>query len=218
MAADARAAVITHDEWREALDGRFGRELRERLEGARVAVCGLGGLGSNVAIALARSGVGVLDLFDFDRVDITNLNRQQYEVGQLGMLKTEALPQTLARIAPYCQVNAMALRISEGDIPGLFDACDVVCECFDDPAAKAMLVQGVLESYPGKPVVAASGMAGISSANGIRTRRVGRSLYLCGDGESDVADGLGLVSSRVLACAAHEAHMVLRLIAGYPEP
>ena len=218
MSASTEAARITHEEWREALDGRFGRELRERFEGARVAVCGLGGLGSNVAIALARSGVGTLDLFDFDRVDITNLNRQQYTVSQLGELKTEALPRTLARIAPYCQVNATTLRIAAEDIPGLFGADDVVCECFDNPVAKAMLVQGVLESYPGKPIVAASGMAGLSSANGIGTRKVGRSLYLCGDGESDVADGLGLVSSRVLACAAHEAHMVLRLIAGYPEP
>lgn len=205
---------ITLDDWRTALDGRFGRELRERFEGARVAVCGLGGLGSNVAIALARSGVGALDLYDFDRVDITNLNRQQYEVSQLGMLKTQALPENLARIAPFCQVNATTLRISEADIPGLFDADDVVCECFDGAEAKAMLVQGVLEAYPGKPLVSASGMAGLGSANSIRTRKIGRSWYLCGDGSSDVADGLGLVSSRVLACAAHEAHMVLRILAG----
>ena len=208
------ACGITRDEWRAALDERFGRELRERFEGARVVVCGLGGLGSNVAIALARSGVGCLHLIDFDRVDITNLNRQQYEVSQLGMPKTEALPQNLARIAPYCQVVAQTLKISEQDIPGLFDEDDIVCECFDKPEAKAMLVQGVLETYPGKPLVAASGMAGLSSANTIRTRKVGRSLYLCGDGQSDVSDGLGLVSSRVLACAAHEAHMVLRLLAG----
>ena len=208
------ACGITRDEWRAALDERFGRELRERFESARVAVCGLGGLGSNVAIALARSGVGCLHLIDFDRVDITNLNRQQYEVSQLGMPKTEALPQNLARIAPYCQVVAQTLKISEQDIPGLFDDDDIVCECFDKPEAKAMLVQGVLETYPGKPLVAASGMAGLSSANTIRTRKVGRSLYLCGDGQSDVSDGLGLVSSRVLACAAHEAHMVLRLLAG----
>ena len=205
---------ITHDEWRAALDERFGRELRERFEGARVAVCGLGGLGSNVAIALARSGVGTLDLFDFDRVDISNLNRQQYEVSQLGQPKTEALPANLSRIAPYCRINATNIRICAEDIPSLFAADDVVCECFDDPVAKAMLVQGVLEAYPGKPLVAASGMAGISTANTIRTRKVGRSLYLCGDGQSDVADGLGLVSARVLACAAHEAHMVLRLLAG----
>ena len=207
-------AGITLDDWRTALDGRFGRELRERFEGARVAVCGLGGLGSNVAIALARSGVGTLDLYDFDRVDITNLNRQQYEVSQLGMLKTQALPENLARIAPFCQVNATTLRISEVDIPGLFDADDVVCECFDRAEAKAMLVQGVLEAYPGKPLVSASGMAGLGSANSIRTRKIGHSWYLCGDGSSDVADGLGLVSSRVLACAAHEAHMVLRILAG----
>lgn len=210
-------AGITHDEWRAALDERFGRALRERFEGARVAICGLGGLGSNVAIALARSGVGTLDLFDFDTVDISNLNRQQYEVDQLGLPKTQALPANLARIAPFCQVNATNLRIAGDDVPRLFAQDDVVCECFDNPVAKAMLVQGVLESHPGKPIVAASGMAGLSSANAIRTRKVGSSLYLCGDGTSDVAAGLGLVSARVLACAAHEAHMVLRLLAGETE-
>ena len=212
--AEAPAIPITHDEWRAALDERFGRELRERFEGARVAVCGLGGLGSNVAIALVRSGVGTLDLYDFDCVDITNLNRQQYDVSQLGMPKPEALAANLARIAPFSQINATVMKIEEDDIPGLFDADDIVCECFDNPVAKAMLVQGVLEAYPGKPLVAASGMAGISTANTIRTRKVGKSFYLCGDGKSDVADGLGLVSSRVMACAAHEAHMVLRLLAG----
>lgn len=210
-------AGLTHDEWRAALDERFGRQLRERFEASRVAICGLGGLGSNVAIALARSGVGTLDLFDFDRVDVTNLNRQQYEVSQLGQLKTEAFSENIARIAPFCRVNARTLRITEEDIPGLFDADDVVCECFDDPVAKAMLVQGVREAYPDTPLVAASGMAGLSTANTIRTRKVGRNLYLCGDGTSDVADGLALAAPRVLACAAHEAHMVLRLLAGERE-
>lgn len=209
--------ALSRQAWQAALDERFGRDLRERFERARVAICGLGGLGSNVAIALARSGVGTLELFDFDCVDVSNLNRQQYEVSQLGMPKTQALSENLARIAPYCKLEARTLRIQAGDVAGLFHDADVVCECFDNPEAKAMLVQGVLEAHPGKPIVAASGMAGLGSANAIRTRKVGSSLYLCGDGTSDAAEGLGLVSSRVLACAAHEAHMVLRLLAGETE-
>ena len=74
-------------------------------------------------------------------------------------------------------------------------------------------VNTVLEKTPHKYIVAASGMAGLSSANTIRTRKVTSKFYLCGDGVSDVKDGVGLVSSRVMICAAHQAHMVLRILA-----
>jgi len=209
--------MISHDEWRAALDERFGRDLRTRMEAARVAVCGLGGLGSNISIALARSGIGTLHLIDFDRVDISNLNRQQYEIAQLGMEKTVALRETLTRIAPFCIVETETMRIREQDIPTLFEHDGIVCEAFDKPEAKAMLVQGVREHYPQTPIVSGSGMAGIGSANSIRTRRVSKNFYLCGDATSDVASGAGLAAPRVLACAAHEALTVMRLIAGEAE-
>jgi sulfur carrier protein ThiS adenylyltransferase len=209
--------MISHDEWRAALDERFGCELRTRMEAARVAVCGLGGLGSNISIALARSGIGTLHLIDFDRVDISNLNRQQYEIAQLGMEKTIALRETLVRIAPFCTVVTETLRIREQDIPTLFEHDGIVCEAFDKPEAKAMLVQGVREYYPSTPIVSGSGMAGIDSANSICTRRISKNFYLCGDGTSDVASGAGLAAPRVLACAAHEALTVMRLIANETE-
>ncbi len=208
----------TREEFYAALAERHGAERQARFQAAKVAICGLGGLGSNIAVMLARAGVGELFLLDFDRVDMSNLNRQQYFVEQLGMLKTQALPETLARINPYCEVTARTLKITEGHIPGLFDGCAVICEAFDKAEAKAMLVQGVLENYPTTPLVSGVGMAGLDSANLIRTRRVGRTLYLCGDGVSEVADGLPLVSSRVAACAAHEATMILRILAGDLEP
>lgn len=203
---------------RRALEERHGPALQARFEAGRVAVCGLGGLGSNVAIALARAGVGQLHLMDFDRVDLTNLNRQQYLVDQLGRYKTEALAETLERVAPYCMVRTDTVRVTEENLPALLEEDDIVCEAFDRPEAKAMLVSGVLERFPEKALVAASGMAGLGSANAIRTRRAFGRLYLCGDEASDVADGLGLVSARVAVCAAHQANMVLRLLAGETEP
>ncbi len=93
-----------------------------------------------------------------------------------------------------------------------------VCEAFDRAEAKAMLVSGVLEHFPEKYLVAGSGLAGLGSANTIQPRRVSQRFYLCGDGTSDSSVGLGLVASRVLVCAAHEANMILRLIAGETEP
>lgn len=210
--------IPTREEMHRALEERHGQALQARFDAGRVVVCGLGGLGSNVAIALARAGVGTLHLIDFDKVDLTNLNRQQYLADQLGRYKTEALAETLRRIAPYCEVRTDTVRVTEENLPGLLAEDDIVCEAFDRPEAKAMLVSGVLEHFPQKPLVAASGMAGLGSANTIRTRRAFGKLYLCGDETSDVARGLGLVSARVAVCAAHQANMILRLLAGETEP
>ena len=210
--------IPSREVMREALNIRHGDDLQNKISAARVAVCGLGGLGSNIAIALARAGVGHLHLIDFDRVDLTNLNRQQYAVGQLGQYKTDALRETLSLVSPYCDVTCDTVRVTEENLPDLLKTEDYICEAFDRAEAKAMLVSGVLEHFPEKYLVAGSGLAGLGSANTIQTRRVSKRFYLCGDGTSDSSVGLGLVASRVLVCAAHEANMILRLIAGETEP
>ena len=210
--------VPSREVMREALNIRHGEDLQNKISAARVAVCGLGGLGSNIAIALARAGVGHLNLIDFDRVDLTNLNRQQYAVGQLGQYKTDALRETLSLVSPYCDVTCDTIQVTEENLLDLLKTEDYICEAFDRAEAKAMLVSGVLEHFPEKYLVAASGLAGLGSANTIQTRRVSQRFYLCGDGTSDSSVGLGLVASRVLVCAAHEANMILRLIAGEREP
>ncbi|MCR5750399.1 MAG: sulfur carrier protein ThiS adenylyltransferase ThiF [Kiritimatiellae bacterium] len=200
-----------------ALVARHGAERQAKFDAARVAVCGLGGLGSNVAVALARAGVGRLHLIDFDRVEPTNLNRQQYAAAQVGLAKVEALKANVAAINPYCEVVAEEVRVTPENIVRLLEGDDIVCEAFDVADAKAMLVSGVMEMLPGKPIVAASGMAGLETANAIVTKRVSRRLYVCGDGASDVADGTGLYGARVAVCAAHQATMILRLIDGTEE-
>lgn len=210
--------VPSREVMREALNIRHGEDLQNKISAARVAVCGLGGLGSNIAIALARAGVGHLHLIDFDRVDLTNLNRQQYAVGQLGQYKTDALRETLSLVSPYCDVTCDTIQVTEENLPDLLKTEDYICEAFDRAEAKAMLVSGVLEHFPEKYLVAGSGLAGLGSANTIQTRRISKRFYLCGDGTSDSSVGLGLVASRVLVCAAHEANMILRLIAGEREP
>ena len=209
--------MIDRETFHAALVARHGAGRQAKFDAARVAVCGLGGLGSNIAIALARAGVGRLHLVDFDRVEPSNLNRQQYFASQVGLEKSEALKANVAAVNPWCEVVAETLKVTPGNIPALFAEDDVVCEAFDRADAKAMLVSGVKEAFPGKPVVAASGMAGFGSANAIVTRRIAKGLYLCGDGRSDVADGDGLYGARVLVCAAHQATMVLRLICGIEE-
>lgn len=197
-----------------ALEERHGAELQRKLSAAKVAVCGLGGLGSNIAIALARAGVGKLHIIDFDRVDISNLNRQQYFPEQLGQLKADALYDTLKRIAPYCEIVREQVKLDEDNIPKLLADDDIIAEAFDKADQKAMLVNCVLEKMPQKYLVSGSGMAGISPSNMITTKRIMKRFYLCGDGVSDVDDGMGLVASRVLICAGHQAHAIIRIIAG----
>lgn len=202
----------------QALRERQGAELTARFSAATVAVCGLGGLGSHIAGCLARAGVGRLILIDFDRVDLTNLHRQQYKASQVGRYKTEALAENLREAAPYLSLELRTVRLTAENVPSLLEGADVICEALDEAAAKAMLVNTVLEQLPEKYLVAASGMAGLGSANAIHTRRLTGRFYLCGDGVSDVADGIGLVAPRVALCAAHQAHMVLRILSEQFEP
>lgn len=206
--------VLTKEEWLQALIQRHGQDRQEKFQKATVAICGLGGLGSNIAISLTRAGVGKLILIDYDRVDPSNLNRQQYKMNQLGMYKTEALAENLREITPYIELEYHTVKMTEDNIKELLQDADIVCEAFDKADNKAMLVNTVLENLTDQIIVSGSGMSGFGSANTIRTRKIMKRLYLCGDGVSDVNDGIGLVASRVMVCAAHEAHMVLRLLAG----
>lgn len=205
--------IPAKEEMVKALEERHGKELQKKFSTATVAVCGLGGLGSNVAVSLARAGIGKLILIDFDRVDITNLHRQQYKALQIGRYKTDALAENLKEIMPYIELETHTVPVDEDNAPELLKEADIICEAFDNAECKAMLVNTVLEALPGKFLVSGSGMAGIGSANIIKTRKVTQNFYICGDEMSDIADGTGLFSSRVMLCAAHQAHTVLRILA-----
>ncbi len=200
-------------EWIKALEERHGKELQNKLSSSTVAICGLGGLGSNIAIVLARAGIGKLILIDFDRVDISNLHRQQYKPCQIGMYKTEALACNLKEIAPYLETEIHTVYMDESNYFDLLQRADIICEAFDNAEAKANIVNFVLSEMPTKYIIAASGMAGLGSSNAIKTRKISKRFYLCGDEQSEVKNDIGLISSRVMLCAAHQAHTVLRIIA-----
>ena len=204
--------IPTKEEWYAALSERHGEKIQNSFESATVAICGLGGLGSHIAFSLARAGIGKLILIDFDSVDVTNLHRQQYKASQIGMNKTDALRDNLLEIAPYVAIETHSVRISENNAEELLEKADIICEAFDDAESKAMLANLVLEKMPEKYLVAASGMAGFGSANTIQTRRISKRFYICGDGTSDVSEAGSLVATRVMLCAAHQAHTVVRIL------
>ena len=204
--------IPDRNEWIKALEERHGKELQDKISSTTVAICGLGGLGSNIAILLARAGIGKLILIDSDRVDITNLHRQQYKACQVGMYKTKALLSNLKEIAPYLEAEIHTVHMDEKNFYRLLENADIICEAFDNAEAKADLVNFVLSETADKFIVAASGMAGLYSANSIKTRKISKYFYLCGDEKSDVCDGIGLTAARVSVCASHQAHTVLRII------
>ena len=195
----------------------FPDDVSERLAHARVGVAGAGGMGSHVATALVRSGVGSVVVADFDRVDGSNLFRQCYLPSDVGRPKVEALRDHLLAIEPDLDIEVHDVPVGPSNACSLFGGCDVVCECFDRPEAKAMLVESIL-SGTDVPVVSCSGMAGFGSSNSIVTERRMSRLYVCGDGESDSSDGPGLTAARVMVCAGHAANMTLRLILGHDKP
>ena len=204
--------MITEEELEAAFDARFPKEIRQKLRGARVAVAGLGGLGSNIAVMLARSAVGHLLLVDFDVVDVTNLNRQMYLIRHLGIPKTEALPDILKQINPYLEYKSIRVKVTPENIVSVFSGYPIVCEAFDKPDQKAMLVQQVLAQLPETIIVSGNGMAGIGNSNAIETKQMMSRLYVCGDRSTDVGDGIGLTAPRVAICAGHQAGKVLELI------
>ncbi len=203
---------MTNEEFKNALIERHGRDIYEKLINSRVAIAGLGGLGSNVAISLARAGIGKLFLVDFDTVDITNLNRQQYFTEDIGRKKTEALSDIIKKINPVIKLETADTYVTEENALSLFKDYPIVCECFDKAENKAMLINTLLGQSDDITVVSASGMAGYGSSNTITTSHPMERLYLCGDKISGIEQGMGLMAPRVALCAMHQANTVLEII------
>ena len=188
--------------------------VHARLKTATVGIAGLGGLGSTVAVALARTGVGRLILADFDVVEPSNLNRQQYFISHIGRPKTEALNDLLGQINPCVRVDRHNVRLTRDNTVQVFREAQVLVEAFDGAEAKAMLVESFLGAYPDRQVVAASGMAGHGPGNAVRVHRMGRGFVLVGDLTTGAAPGMGLMAPRVGIAACQQANAVLRILLG----
>jgi len=188
--------------------------IHRRIEKSVVGIAGLGGLGSAVAIALARIGVGKLILVDFDVVEPSNLNRQQYFTHQIGMPKVEALQENLSKINPCVQIQTHNEKLDRNNVERIFKEAEVVVEAFDRADEKAMLINTVSEKMPDKYIVAASGVAGHGDNNDIRTVRFSSKIFIVGDHKTAAQPGVGLMAPRVGIVAHHQANTVLRILLG----
>ncbi|NOZ13973.1 MAG: sulfur carrier protein ThiS adenylyltransferase ThiF [Acidobacteria bacterium] len=211
----SRGEMPSDNEFVSMLTARNSPALQGFFSDGTVGVAGLGGLGSHVATALARTGIGALVLVDFDVVEPSNLNRQCYDAADIGRYKVDALAERISRFNPFVQLNLHRLKLDETTVFPVFSDCDVVVEAFDSVEAKAMMVKSFSHpSFRSKFLVTASGLAGIGSPNEIRTRQLTRNVFLCGDLESAAGPGEGLMAPRVMVAAGHQATVVLRLLAG----
>lgn len=185
---------------------------RAVLEKVRIGVAGAGGLGSNCAMHLVRSGIRHLVVADFDVVGESNLNRQFFFRDQLGMKKVDALKANLLRIDPEVDVQAVDVRLDAASTRELFEDCDIVVEAFDVVEAKTMILSTLMPL--GMRLVTASGLAGWGKSNAMRVRKMGANVVVVGDGETGVATDVAPVSPRVGIAAAMEANAVVAWLLG----
>nr|WP_231117053.1 sulfur carrier protein ThiS adenylyltransferase ThiF [Pseudodesulfovibrio alkaliphilus] len=185
----------------------MGEERLRHLQGVTVGIAGAGGLGSNCAMLLVRSGFKRFVLADFDRVDASNLNRQAYEADQIGQLKVTALSQNMRAVNPDLGLDLCTERITSDNVAAVFSGCDAVVEAFDDPLCKRALVESLLPV--GVLVVAASGIGGHGNADMLVTRRVRDNFILVGDMETECSMEHPPLGPRVALAAAKQADAVL---------
>ena len=209
-----RGVMPEREVLRAMIASRNSPELNLALSKAVIGVAGLGGLGSNIALSLARVGVKKLVLADFDVVEPSNLNRQQYFVRHIGLKKTQALKELINDVNPFVEVETHDIFLDEKNVASVFGECEILCEAFDNVAGKAMILNEAGASLKDKKIIGASGMAGYFSSNLIKTIKFAKNVYLCGDLTNEAKVGQGLMAPRVAVCANHEANLAIRLLMG----
>ncbi|MFA6100946.1 MAG: sulfur carrier protein ThiS adenylyltransferase ThiF [Victivallaceae bacterium] len=203
--------MMDRDSFENAFYAQNPPGVLERLKTATVGIAGAGGLGSNIAVALTRAGVHHLIIADFDRIELSNLNRQQYFPEQAGMFKTEALKQNLNRINPYVNVEIFTGRISPENVETVFGLAELLVEAFDLAEMKAMLVRNWLSMHPDRYIVTASGIAGLGRSSLLKTEVRGR-MIICGDGQSSLESEGGYTAPRVAIAANLQASAVIEIL------
>ena len=182
------------------------RQIRE-IQRVKIGVAGAGGLGSNCAQLLVRSGFVNFRILDFDVIEASNLNRQFFFYNQIGRKKVEALADNLRQINAAVAVNMQHERATPENAGALFADCDIVVEAFDDPACKKMLVEAYRSS--GKLLVAASGIAGWGDSDRIRIHKISNNFYVVGDLVSGIGPETPPMGPCVNIAAAKQADIVL---------
>jgi len=185
--------------------------LNKHLNKKIVGIAGVGGLGSNCAIALARVGIGKLVIADYDVVSESNLNRQYFFSNQVGLLKVIALKETINKINTHTEVETHNIKLTATSIIEIYKSCDIIVEAFDSAEMKQIIIETVISKFPDKYIVSGIGMAGWGNNNIINTKRYDK-LYICGDGITEISETKAPLAPRVGIVANMQANQVLELL------
>ena len=183
--------------------------ITEILNKSTAGIAGCGGLGSNIAVSLARAGVGTLIIVDFDKVELSNLNRQHYFLSHVGKKKVNALEEQLKDINTEINIIKYDCEIKPEKICELFCDADILIEAFDWAESKKWLIESWCEAYPEKPIICGNGLAGYGNTKDLTVKKIGN-IYFCGDSKSDMT--MGLCAPRVLIVANMEANVAVEIL------
>lgn len=206
-----KGEVPSYDELESLMISRHTPNIHKHIKKGKILILGLGGLGSNIAISLARIGVGHLIIADFDIVEPSNLNRQQYFITDIGKYKTDALKSIIENINPFIEITTFNKIVNSENVLD-FNDVDIVIEAFDNPTCKAEIANTVLSKMRDKYLISSSGMAGFYDSNIIQTKKIRDKFYICGDGINESKEGDGLMAPRVSICANHMANLALQIL------
>jgi sulfur carrier protein ThiS adenylyltransferase len=197
----------------DKLTARNSSDLKSKIKQGVIGIAGCGGLGSNAAIALARIGVKKLIIVDFDKVEPSNLNRQQFFISDIGKNKTEALAAYIKKVNPFVIIEKHLIKLTLKNIFDIYNECPIIIEAFDKVSEKSMIVKAFGDKrFENKYLITASGLAGYSSSNLIKTKRLSKNIFLCGDNKYEGNEKNGLMAPRVMIAAGHQANLAVDLI------
>ncbi len=197
----------------DIFENMTGHYLGERalplIADARIGIAGCGGLGSNIAHMLIRTGFTSMTLVDYDVVEAFNLNRQFFFSNQIGTPKALALKHNLQAINPNAQINISFDKVGKSNIRSLFSGHNIVIEALDNVEGKVVMASQFKRSR--KLFICFSGIAGygMDGVDGIRIRRIGRNAFVIGDGETGVDEQHPPMSARVNIAAAKCVEVIL---------
>ncbi|MFH1155330.1 MAG: sulfur carrier protein ThiS adenylyltransferase ThiF [Pseudomonadota bacterium] len=198
------------------LERYISRADLETIGNIRIGMAGAGGLGSNCAALLARSGFKKFTLVDDDTVDISNLNRQFFFYHQTGRPKVDMLRDNLMAICPDLDIRTLNTRLTADNLKRCLKGCQVIVEAVDRPETKKLIVETYLNSQ--KLLVAASGISGHGITGRLTIRKIRETVYIVGDGISGTGSGSPPLAPGVAAAAAMQADIIVSYILGRSMP
>ncbi|MGM7557881.1 sulfur carrier protein ThiS adenylyltransferase ThiF [Aerococcus christensenii] len=188
---------MTEENRRSAILQRQDPQISDRFAQEKVTILGCGGLGSNVAMMLARAGVGELVLYDDDQIEYSNLNRQNYSFSEVGQSKVYTCKKRLDSTLPYIKVEAYSQRVTPDNLEVISQQSRLFIEAFDNQESKRMVLDYFMEQED-KYLISAFGLSGLGSLSDIQVKYY-NNICLIGDFKTTVNQGLYLPYVSVMA-------------------